>query len=200
MFKSYSRFIGFIKIALPIAGVLMLSLIFLWPYLQKPTVESTEFANTSQPDVVENRMVHPRFMSTDQKGQPFELDAQWGKQVTEELASLTSPHGKLTNSKGITTDLKSETGTFNHENKTIDLNGDVLLSTSDGYVVKTQSAAIDINTQTVDGNEPVTAEGPLGSLKSEDGFIVEENDNGKVITLKGKSRVIINSKNKDAQQ
>lgn len=192
-FKSYSKLVFFIKVALPLLGVFMLSLIFLWPYLKNQVIESTEFADLSQPDVVENRMVHPKFMSTDEKGKPFELDAQWGKQMDETQADLTSPHGKMTNAKGVEIDLKSNEGTFNHMDKTVDLAGDVVLSTSDGYVVETESAAIDINTQTVDGNVPVTAEGPMGSLKSQNGFTVEEGDQGRIITLKGKSQVIINS-------
>ena len=192
--KSYSKFVLFIKVALPLLGIFMLSLVFLWPHLKEQIVESTEFADVSQPDVVENRMVHPKFMSTDNKGRPFELDAQWGKQTNASEADLTNPHGKMTNSKGIEIDLKSNEGTINHDDKVVDLNGDVVLSTSDGYIVETESAAIDINNQTVDGNVPVTAEGPMGSLKSQNGFTVVEGDQGKTITLKGKSQVIINSK------
>ncbi|MEB3702205.1 Putative LptC-related OstA-like protein [Candidatus Bealeia paramacronuclearis] len=193
---NYSRAIFILKIALPLAGVFMLSLVFLWPYLENQILESTEFANLSHPDVVENRMLHPRFMSTDENGRPFELGAHWGKQLTENQAQLTSPHGKMTNAKGIEVDLKSNAGTYANDQKAVDLTGDVVLTTSDGYKVQTEAAHIDINTQTVDGNVPVQGEGPMGSLKSQNGFTVVEraDESGKILTLKGKSQVIINSK------
>src|SRR3990167_7930759 len=94
--KTYSRYVNFIKLTLLIGIVLAFGFTFGWPYIMSLGKEDMVLVDASRPEIQENRMVHPHYVSTDETDQPFHVDADWAKQTTEGIADLTNPSGAIT--------------------------------------------------------------------------------------------------------
>lgn len=191
--QGYSRYVNLMKIVLPIGILLTVIFSFGWPYLLSLSKEGLVILDTSRSEIRENRMVNPQYMSTDNKGQPYKVNAEWAKQRTETLADLTAPHGLMTVMEGDSFDLKAKNGVYDMNGKLLGLEGGVILTSTDGYRVKTEKAQISLDTQIIEGDVYVEGDGPTGSIKGQNGFKVESRPGGKVLTLKGPSRVIINT-------
>lgn len=190
--KGYSRYVSLMRAILPVAILLSVGLVIAWPYLQSLSKESTSIVDLSQPEIRENRMVRPHYMSTDEKGQPFYVDAEWAKQKTENLADLVSPHGSMTMTEGQTFDLEAKKGQYDSQTKVLHLEEDVILTSTDGYHVQTNKARITLDNNIIEGDNYVEGQGPTGEIMGQKGFKVENRPHGKkVITLKGPSRVVI---------
>lgn len=195
--KVYSFYVSFMKILLPIGIVLALGLAIGWPYLASLNKESIVAIDTSQPEIKENRMVRPHYISTDAKGQPFKVDADWAKQKSENFADLTNPQGSMTMIEGETFNVKSETGHYDTQEKTLILEKNVVLTSTNGDVIKTEKAIVDLDKNVITGDSAIEGKGETGEFKGE-GFKVEKRAQGKkVITLTGRSRVVINHKKKN---
>jgi lipopolysaccharide export system protein LptC len=191
--NNYSGFVHLMKILLPVGIVLTLGFAIAWPYLHSIEKKDPLLVDISSPEIQENRMMKPEYISTDKKGQPFKVDAEWAKKETEQVSDLVKPHGVITLDKGETLELNADAGKYDSEGKVLNLEGDVTLTSSDGYKVITQSAQMEVDSKTIEGNKHVEGQGPAGSIMGQDGFRIEDKGNGqKIITLKGQSRVVIN--------
>ncbi|MBI2707422.1 MAG: LPS export ABC transporter periplasmic protein LptC [Proteobacteria bacterium] len=191
--QGYSRYVSLMKVVLPVGILLTLALSFGWPYILSLSKDGFVLLDMSRSDIRENHMVHPQYMSTDNKGQPYQVKAEWAKQRTETLADLTAPQGLMTVVEGDSFDLKAKNGVYDMNGKLLGLDGGVVLTSTDGYHVQTEKAQISLDTKVIEGNVYVEGEGPTGSIKGQNGFKVESRPGGKVLTLKGPSRVIINT-------
>lgn len=190
--KSYSRYVSLMKVVLPVGILLSVGFAIGWPYILSLGKEEVAFIDTSQPEIKENRMVRPHYLSTDKKGQPFHVDAEWAKEQSEKLANLVNPEGSMIMEDGQTFNLKAKEGHYNSETKVLDLKGDVTLTSTDGYHVQTKEARVTVDDKIVEGDSYIEGEGPAGEIKGE-GFKIENRAQGKkVITLKGRSQVVIN--------
>lgn len=194
---GYSSYVNLMKKILPVGIALALGFSVGWPYFKSIAKEGIVSLDLSQPEIKENRMVQPHYMSTDSKGQPYQVNAEWAKQRTEILADLTSPRGSIVMSEGQTFNLQANTGLYDNQNKTLNLEGAVKLTSTDGYNVKTQAALVKFdnnNNKMIEGNSYIEGEGPTGRFKGQEGFIVENLPQGKkILTLKGRSQVVIAS-------
>lgn len=191
--KGYTLFVGLMKVLLPVGILLTIGLAVGWPYLNSLEKEEKILVDSSHPDIQENRMVNPEYVSTDKKGQPVRVDAEWAKKQTDTLSDLVKPHGTMVMAEGETLEVNAKSGQYDNEKKTLNLEGDVTLTSTDGYKLKTESASVDTEDKIVEGNSYIEGSGPAGSIMGTNGFKVENKAHGKkLITLKGKSRVIIN--------
>ena len=191
--KTYSHYVNFIKLTLLIGIVLAFGFTFGWPYIMSLGKEDMVLVDASRPEIQENRMVHPHYVSTDETDQPFHVDADWAKQTTEGIADLTNPSGAITVEEGQTFNLEAKEGYYDNQGKFLDLKGDVTLTSTDGYHVHTQKARITLENKVIEGDLSIEGEGPAGKIYGQNGFKIENRSEGKkVITLKGPSRIEIN--------
>jgi lipopolysaccharide export system protein LptC len=187
----YTRYVNLMKVVLPVGILLTIGLTVGGPYFHSLSKEGLSPLNMSQPEIRENRMINPHYMATDQKGQPYQIGAEWAKQRTNTLADLDAPHGSMTMVEGQTFNVKAKSGVYDSEGKVLGLNGDVTLTSTDGYRIKTAKAHVTLNTKVIEGDDYIEGEGPTGSMRGQNGFKVETRAGGKVVTLKGPSRVVI---------
>lgn len=204
-FNIYSNYVSLMKIILPLGILLAIGLVIGWPYFVSGGKEPLTMIDPDQPEIKENRMVRPHYMSTDTKGQPFHLNAEWAKHKTENLAHLINPQGSITMLEGETFKVESKKGNYDSQGKTLTLEDTVTLTSTDGYNIQTEKAHITIDNKTIEGDHYIEGTGPTGALMGEKGFKVETRAGGKkVITLKGPSRVVIDNasikKNKEAHE
>ena len=190
--KAYSRYVSLMKVILPVGILLSIGLALGWPYLTSIRKETLPQVDASHPEIQENRMVRPHYVSTDTKGQPFHLTADWAKQKTEDLADLISPEGSITMIEGETFNVKSQKGHYDIQDKILTLEDKVTLTSTDGYHITTEKARIGIDSKIIEGDNFIEGKGPTGEIMGTKGFKVETQENGKKkITLKGSSRVVI---------
>lgn len=191
--KRYSRYVSLMKFLLPFGISLSLGIAIGWPYfLSLGKEEKSISIDPSHPDIQESRMIRPHYVSTDQKGQPFHVNAEWAKQRTETLADLISPQGTITLLEGQTFHLKAQEGHYESNKKLLNLKGGVTVTSTDGYNIQTEEASISVDHKIIEGDDYIEGEGPTGKLKGTKGFKVESLPEGKILTLKGPSQVIIN--------
>ncbi len=191
--QKYSRYVKLMKRILPVGILLTLALALGWPYVLSLSKDGYAPLDASRSEIRENHMVHPEYMSTDTQGQPYQIKADWAKQRTDTLADLTAPQGLMTVMEGDSFDLKAKSGVYDATGKLLGLEGGVILTSTDGYHVQTEKAQISLDTKIIEGNVHVEGEGPAGSIRGQNGFKVENRPGGKVLTLKGPSRVVINT-------
>lgn len=190
--KNYSRYVSLMKIILPVGIVLSVGFAILWPYLLSLDKEKVAEVNTSHPEIQENRMIHPRYLSTDKKGQPFQIDAEWAKKQADNISNLISPTGSLTMTQGETFNLKATEGHYDSQTKILKLEGNVTLKSTDGYNVQTEKARVAVDDKIIEGDTYVEGDGPTGKIMGENGFKITTLPEGKKrILLKGHSRVEI---------
>jgi lipopolysaccharide export system protein LptC len=77
---------------------------------------------------------------------------------------------------------------YNRTADKLDLDGDIALTTSDGYRFETQSARIDLQSGRVVGEQSIQGSGPTGTL-SADRF--EIRDSGEVLRFEGRVKVTL---------
>ncbi len=184
--RRYSRFVGIMKVALPLAALCLMLVIAAWPVLQdqeQPMVEALE----KQPDVLQ--VAGPVLVGTDQEDRPYSIAADRANQGPEgpHIVELTRPEGEIATASGIRISLNADVGRFDRDSKQLHLMGDVLLSSDDGHRFATDDAYVDMETQSAWGDQPVEGEGPSGKIEAE-GFRIE--DNGATVTFTGQSRAV----------
>jgi len=136
-------------------------------------------------------VTNPRLSGTDAGGNPFVITAKEAVQdadnpkryaLTVVEADMNTPEGWL--------NARAGQGTVDMNTQTMDLKGGIALFTDTGYELNTSSAAVDLKSNSVRGSQPVTGQGPMGSLRA-DTFHYDRNT-GQLV-LEGKVRMIFAS-------
>lgn len=194
---KYSRFVSRLKILLPLGGGAILLAVVIWPFISSKKEAPLTNIDESSPAVTENRMLKPRYASTDKKGRPFEIEAEWGKPSSPstkvEEADLITPSGRITTEQHGDVILNAKHGHYDKEKNYLELDTEVVLETEDGYHFATEKADVDIDKKIVEGRVSIKGHGPKGEFQARDGFRLEETKDGNnIMTLKGPSRIVIN--------
>lgn len=182
--------IAILKRALPAAALAVLALIVLWPEISG--IEDRVRLAYRKPDsaVTDSaRLVAPRYVGRDERGRPYELTAQTAEQPSgSTTVALTKPAGDITLEDGAWVTLQAATGAFHRDSRMLDLFGEVALFHDGGYEIHTERARIDLAAGRAEGDEPVSAQGPPGTLDGA-GFRIEEK--GAVVIFTGPARMVL---------
>jgi lipopolysaccharide export system protein LptC len=197
---GYTWFVGFLKLALPTIAVVLVGLVLMWPQLKGAEENLRKsFIGSLKLDEIENlQMVHARYVGADDQNRPYVLTAAAARQVSSgsDLIALESPKGKLSLQDGNNVSVSAQAGAYYQKAQMLDLFGHVTMDRSDGYVVETEEARINLKTGSAEGNKPVIGHGPAGTLRS-DGFHIL--DKGQTVMFTGKARLVIDSESADAK-
>lgn len=188
---GYAATVAAMKILLPVVAVGLIVLVALWPqYL----LEGGRFQIVADPtgdDGIDRlSMINPLFQGSDADDRPFTVTAERAVQdlKDDDLILLARPAAEMTLEDGAWVALKATQGAYRREAETLRLNGGVDLTHGRGYAIRTASATIDLKGGTAEGDEPVAAKGPFGTLEAE-GFRVAER--GDIVEFTGRSRLIL---------
>ncbi len=182
--------IGVLKRALPLAALAVLSLIALWPEITG-TEERLRFAYRKPPGGVTEsaRLVEPRYHGRDERSRPYALTADVAEQRPgSAIVDLLRPRGDITLEDGSWVLLQATAGRFDRERRLLDLAGEVTLFHDAGYEIRTDRARIDLAAGRAEGDDPVAAQGPAGTLDAV-GFRLEER--GLVAIFPGPARMVL---------
>jgi lipopolysaccharide export system protein LptC len=109
------------------------------------------------------------------------------------MIDLAFPKADITLRSGVWLALSAETGLFNRKQQVLNLRGGVTLFHDMGYELRTPSADIFMKRGIASGDQPVTGQGPIGTIRSA-GFRIL--DGGKRVLFTGKSRLVLYPKGK----
>lgn len=166
--NSYSRFVAWTKIVLPLAALGLLSTLFLFARVID-TEGALPFANVDVKEIArEQRLSEPRFAGITRDGAAIEIAA------TSARPSATDP-GRVNGSdltalvtypEGATFALSSPYGEIDAGTGTAVLSGGVDMETSTGYMVKTSGLSASLEVTSMASHGKVDAEGPIGTLSA----------------------------------
>jgi lipopolysaccharide export system protein LptC len=178
------------KRILPGLALVLLSAIVLWPEFERTEDRSRyAFRRSVQTRSESLRVLAPRYQGMDDVSRPYTVTADVAQQVgADELLDLTQPRADILMTDGSWIYLQSETGLYNRPTDHLDLAGKVTIFHDNGTMLVTEVAAVDMAAGVGDGDKPVAAQGPFGTLTSE-GFALRER--GAVVVFTGRAHAIL---------
>jgi lipopolysaccharide export system protein LptC len=165
----YTQFVGVMKRALPAAAFAIIAAVLAFFFVQRqPARLSMTYEKLGN---IENdlAMIKPRLTGADGKGNPFV--------VTAEAAIQDAKNPKRARLKMIEADLALDKqgwinadaagGNVDMAKGTLQLDGGINIFSDNGYELHSRSASLDLNSWTVHGHNPVTGQGPFGTLRAD---------------------------------
>lgn len=177
--RRYSRFVYLTKHALPATAAALLLVVAVWPQIES-SLEGVHFAvpRIDLSEARDLRMVKARYSGIDRQNRPFVITAATARQKPnlEDMITLEQPKGDLTAASGSWLELTADTGLYQPQPQLLDLFGNVALYQDKGNEFHSTSAHIDMAAGTAMGDDPVTGQGPFGSVKAEGFRILDHGD------------------------
>jgi lipopolysaccharide export system protein LptC len=187
-----SRIVGLLRYLLPAIALCLIALVVLWPQLIGGAggLIAPIFAHAEVDGTDVMLMHNPRYVGRTRDAEPYELTAA-SAYVDPKKPShihLEQLAAELTPASQRDLRLVALSGLYNRAADKLDLDGDIALTTSDGYRFETQRARIDLEAGRVVGDQPVAGWGPTGTL-SADRF--EIHDSGQLLRFNGRVKVTL---------
>ncbi len=163
--RTYSRAVAWMKVLLPLGAVALIAAIFL---TARDKGDLTKIFTAEELATLGAglRLDNPRFAGLTEQGEPFAIRADWAlpDSALPRLIDLKRPEGEIEMSDGRTISARAATGRMHREDKTLVLEGGVVLDTSDGYHIETGLIEIDLGAKTANAPGPVSGTGPRGQI------------------------------------
>ena len=165
---SYSRMVAWLKILLPLAALGLLSTLFLLSRVIDPTA-SIPFADTEVRDRVRDQQITGPFFSA------ITADGDQIAFLAERLTTVPNQIGtnraediriRIDMTKGTQFTLASQTAQVDISSDKADLQGDVVMTTSTGYLITTQALNARMSRLEVRSPGRVEATSPFGTLQA----------------------------------
>ncbi len=165
--RTYSRAVAWMKVLLPLGAVALIAAIFL---TARDKGDLTQIFTAEELATLGAglRLDNPRFAGLTEQGEPFAIRADWAlpDSALPRLIDLKRPEGEIEMSDGRTISARAATGRMHREDKTLVLEGGVVLDTSDGYHIETGLIEIDLGAKTANAPGPVSGTGPRGQINA----------------------------------
>ncbi len=178
------------KFLLPIAALVTIGLIFMMGRERAAVVEGV---STSDLAVLGSglRLSNPRFAGVTETGEPFVVTADWAlpdAAMPDEIA-LERPMGSITLSDGLEVTASAAAGVMYRQSKQVNLDGSVVIESSDGYRIETESVDIDLEAKSAEARGAISGSGPRGGIDADRAQIVQIDGESLVIRFEGNVRV-----------
>lgn len=176
------------RVLLPALALGLLATLALWPEFDRVDERARlSYRVGVAPGGVQ--VIAPRYDSMDREGRPFTVSADTAAQdAATEALDLVRPRADLFISGGWLL-LEADYGRYDRRAERLDLSGDLTLWEDRGTMIRTARATIRTGAGTAEGDRPVAAQGPFGTLDAEGGFRVT--DRGDVLVFLGPARVVL---------
>ncbi|HEV3177852.1 MAG TPA: LPS export ABC transporter periplasmic protein LptC [Stellaceae bacterium] len=186
----YSRFVAWMKLALPTAAVALLLLVAVWPRIQSAVERLHKLPRIDLSQARDLRMVNLHYSGKDRHDRPFTVTADAARQRPEvdDLVELEGPKADMTTQNDTWLALTAYSGVYRPQSQLLDLFGNVELFQDKGNEFKTDSAHIDMAKGSADGADPIEGHGSFGTIEAE-GFRIE--NQGDIIIFTGKARLLL---------
>ncbi len=133
-------------------------------------------------------MENPKFQGVDDENQPYTITASSAVQQDQETVELANLQADIFMEDNSWVNVSAKRGILKTEQKSLRLLGDVYLFQDEGYQFTTELAYIDMEAHKVLGDQPVSGQGPMGTIDA-NGFIIEQKEQS--ITFIGNVKMVI---------
>lgn len=186
--RRYSRFVGLMKLILPLIALLLVGLVIIWPQITPlKTGIRLGTADLAPEDVGAGRMLNPRFTGVDSKNQFYTVTAREAHQPAgdKDTVLLEEPQADILTQNSAWLAVTALSGTFRQTLSTLELAGNVTIFHDQGYEVRTEQAFVDLKAGIAHGTVAVRGHGPFGILNAQ-GFRIDRNKGTVLFTGKAK--------------
>lgn len=165
--RRYSRLVTWMKVALPLAAVALIAVIFL-SARDRGDLSDIFTAEELARLGAGMRLDNPRFAGVTDAGEPFVVRADWAlpDSAMPRIVDLEEPRGEIELNDGRTIEVAAASGRLDRRRESATLTGGVTLETSDGHRIETERVRVDFEARTANAPGPITAEGPRGSVEA----------------------------------
>ena len=166
--NSYSRFVAWTKILLPLAGLALLSTLFLFSRGGDPTA-NLPFSQADVTEIArEQRLSSPKFAGVTEDGSSIEVSAAVARPDLDQPQRMTGDdlRATVTLPGGATVVVTAPKGEVDASASTVTLNGGVHIVTSNGYQMTSDDLLASIAATSLTTSGAVDADGPLGTLNA----------------------------------
>ncbi len=145
----YTKFVRIMRLALPIAAMVVVAVLFLRSGVEETMVTTTQSINNKdikEQQITQNELLNPKFESMDKKNNPYKITADRAVQgaKNKDLIMLEHPVGVMTMKDGEEVTMQSKTGAYRQDTERFFLQGDVIVEHGDGYAIYSEEAHIDL--------------------------------------------------------
>ncbi len=163
------------KVFIGVVVLVLIAAVVIVPIL-KPEDEGLRIALTqpaSSNATAENPvMKNPRYESVDGANQPFTVRAKEAVQQDETRVALNEVSADVALNSGLWLALSATKGVLDITHQKLELNDKVHLIASNGYELRTASAAVDMKANRAMGTQGIEGQGPMGNIESDE-FLIE---------------------------
>ena len=180
----YSRFVARMKKLLSFGAFLTIGAVLAFFFVQRmPRQLQMSYEKLGR---IENdlTMVKPRLTGADAKGNPFVITADSAVQdaANAKRASLKNLEADLALDNHNWINARAHYGMVDMTSGQLELSGGIDVFTANGYALHSRSASANLKQSIIHGHDPVTGQGPQGSLRADE-FHADRTTN--ILTLSG---------------
>lgn len=187
---AHTSYVKKLRMLFPLLALIILGFIGFWGGIQHFFEQRIEgIPSYAKRTIMQNEIVNPYLLSTDEKGNPVKVRAHRALQAHQNNTHLEKPSNELVTDKGQVITLESEKGFFDQEHQVLTYHRNVNVKTSDGYDLQTEEVTVNLDKQVASGDLPVSGKGPGGDIQAEKGFIF--NKATQTIYFKGPTQLIL---------
>lgn len=181
-----ARFVTSLRMWLPLLAVVLLLLLFAWPYVA-PGFRLENIAKNIPDLVIEN--LH--YTGVNSKNEPYAVSAAQATRPSQlqNVYDLVKPEGEITLDSGAWMDGKADVGRYDETSKQLWLGGNVRLFHNEGYQMMTEEAQINLTNNEAWGDKTVTIQGDFGIIR---GVGFRYLDSGRAIIVRGPAKALLN--------
>lgn len=189
----HTRVVGWLKVALPLAALAILSTLFLVARRIDPDA-ALPYAEVDVEDLArEPRMTAPTYAGTTEDGSALTLSADEARPADEGSAAQAARlRLELATPDGGRTELVAAEARMDDTTRQVVLSGGVTLTTSTGYRLETAEVAAKLDRTGLESRAPVKATGPAGEITAAGMVLSQDNrtPGAYVLVFKGGVRLV----------
>ncbi len=162
----HSQLVGWLKILLPLAALMLLSTLFLFAR-GGPKTNDIPFAEIDAA-AAEQRIASPRFSGLTDTGDTIQIIAETARPDSAggPVVTIDRPRLSLDSPDGTTLRVTAGNGSVDTVAQTAHLGGLARLETSSGYMMETSGLQADMTTGKVTSDGPLEVHAPFGTLSA----------------------------------
>jgi lipopolysaccharide export system protein LptC len=185
-----SRTVRQAKVALAIGAILLIGTLFMFSRERAAVIDAEQAANMAVLGAG-LKLDNPRFSGITEDGDPFVVTAEWALPdgATPDRVDLEKPVGELHLADSRVVTVRAATGELFRGEDRLNLNGDVVLETSDGYLARMPRVEVDLASKVVVSPSRMHAAGPRGSIEADRMRLVRGTAKDGTIRFEGNVRV-----------
>jgi len=166
--NAYSRFVQWAKILFPLIALGLLSTMFLFSRNVDPS-NAIPFADIDVEQIARDQQLSsPRFSGTTSGGASIIVDAETAMPDMTNPRRLTIRNvvARIENQGARNYGITAQTAIYDGNDDTLQLQGDVRLSTSTGFRIETEALSANLETSALSSPGKVIGNGPPGRLEA----------------------------------